>query len=202
MADDFFDSVAKDWDENAARMLATEETSEAIKNALPPGTFEHGLEIGAGTGLLGVKLLHLFRHLTFCDTSEGMLDELRRKLKSNAITNADVLSFDFSRAGYEKGFDCIFSQMLFHHVKDIPAYVKNLLASLNPGGFLCTVDLDVEDGSFHSGREGIYHNGIERDYFKGVLEKEGMTIYHESTPLIMHRNDKDYPAFLIIGKKA
>lgn len=198
---DFFDNVARDWDKNARRLETAETIGRAIREVLPEGLSMEGLEVGCGTGLLGFELLPIFRHLTFCDTSEGMLSEVDSKLKNRSIENGSSLSFNFVEGSYEGKFDCIFSQMLFHHVENIPAYLENLAGSLKEGGFICAADLDPEDGSFHKENSSYYHNGIERDFFKNSLTALGFSIYHESTPLVVSRNGREYPVFLIIAKK-
>lgn len=202
MSRDFFDKKAKEWDSSSRRVERAEAVARAISGALPDKMFLKALEVGCGTGLLGFKLLSTFRHITFCDISEKMLDQVDRKLSEQESTKGDTLNFDFVSGKYDDYFDCIFSLQQFHHIEDVPSYIKNLTASLNPGGFLCISDLDEEDGSFHKDDDdSYYHDGFDREKMKLTLIESGLNIFHESTPFINLKNGKEYPIFLIIGRR-
>lgn len=202
MSRDFFDKKAKDWDSNSRRVERAEAVARAIAGALPDKMFLKALEIGCGTGLLGFNLLSSFRHVTFCDISEKMLEQVEQKLGEQDSLKGATLNFDFEKGSYDDYFDCIFSLQQFHHIKNIPLYIKNLTASLSPGGFLCISDLDEEDGSFHGEEDdSFHHKGIDREQLKLTLIENGLNIFHESTPFVNIKNGKEYPIFLIIGRR-
>lgn len=202
MSKNFFDAKAKEWDGNSRRVERAQAVAKDMARALPDKSLIKALEVGCGTGLLGFNLISLFRHITFSDISAEMLVEVECKLKEGESRKGTTLNFDFTQGRYEGLYDCIFSLHQFHHIEDIPTYIENLTLSLNSGGFLCISDLDSEDGSFHNDeKDRYYHDGIDREFLKRTLIEKGYNIFHESTPFVNRKNGRDYPIFLIIGRK-
>ena len=74
-----FEQKANNWDLDPEKVRRAREVAEAIAAAVPIVPGLTALEYGCGTGLLGLALGPLFGHLTFADSSEGMLDVLRQR---------------------------------------------------------------------------------------------------------------------------
>ena len=61
----------------------------------------------------------------------------------------------------DERFDLIVTVMALHHIENISVVLTGFAELLVEGGYLCVVDLDEEDGSFHGDHfEG--HRGFRR----------------------------------------
>jgi len=104
----------------------------------PAKPFEHGLEIGAGTGYFTLNLLQTgaLEKATATDLSPGML----RTLESNAEqlglevetvqSEAEQLPFD------DAAFDLVFGHAVLHHIPDLDRAIAEFFRVLQPGGVL------------------------------------------------------------------
>lgn len=71
-------------------------------------------------------------------------------------------------------YDVIYNSMVLHHIHDTKAIIENFYHLLNKDGYLCIVDLDEEDGSFHKEYpEFDGHNGFNQNDLKYILISAG-----------------------------
>jgi ubiquinone/menaquinone biosynthesis C-methylase UbiE len=98
--------------------------------------FGDALEIGAGTGYLGLNLVQngLIERLTASDISAGMLDTLSvtaARLGLNVTaTRADATDLPFPDAS----FDLVFGHAVLHHLPDLDRAFAEFARVLRPGG--------------------------------------------------------------------
>jgi ubiquinone/menaquinone biosynthesis C-methylase UbiE len=145
-----FDSRAAKWDDFPVHI----ERSRAIARALlDSGLIKKNhrlLDFGAGSGLLGEFLGPHCREMVLMDSSAGMVEVMRDKVVRNGWINLEPIHHDLLVEPYLGcPFDGIVTQMVLHHIDDIPALLLRFSEMLRPGGFLAIADLYPEDGSFH-----------------------------------------------------
>ena len=75
---------------------------------------------------------------------------------------------------------------VLHHVENVPKLLKNFNKKLKPGGWLCSIDLEKEDGSYHH-HEGVPHKGFERTEFEDLLKDAGFTPAHYSNEIVIEK---------------
>ena len=169
-----FDHEAKNWD-NAERTERARQVAIAISKKTSDGG--SGLEVGSGTGLVSFFLKDHFDRIKLIDTSEGMIDVLNDKIKAADLTHFEANTFNLLTDGnLGETFDTIYSSMVMHHINDINEMISACKRHLKPGGKLCIIDLDKEDGQFHSNEPGFSgHNGFDQGELAIVLEKVGFT---------------------------
>ena len=90
-----FDSKAQEWDSPKKQKMATR-IANAIALEIDFTQIKTLLDYGAGTGSVGLHFADKVEHLTFMDTSEGMLNVLSDKIKDYSI-EANVLNMDLSK---------------------------------------------------------------------------------------------------------
>jgi ubiquinone/menaquinone biosynthesis C-methylase UbiE len=93
------------------------------------------LEVGCGTG----NYIHSIAETIGCachgiEPSEQMLLMARGQGPNVDFSRGSAESLDFP----DNTFDLVFSVDVIHHVTDRPAYIKEALRVLRPGGKLCT----------------------------------------------------------------
>lgn len=196
--DEPFSARAKKWDNLGHAQQAAALVSK-IKSANLLQAQEDVIEVGCGTGLVGLELAGQVRHITMVDTSEGMLSVLKEKIERmpelhNRIT---VVHGELSAVSAPASVIVIF--MTLHHIEDVRQFFEDAKKRLVPGGRLVIGDLYAEDGSFH-GSMKVPHNGFDPDKLACELENMGFE-RQEICPLTrMPKSGVDYPLFFLCSK--
>ena len=196
-----FDSRAAEWDDNPARVALAKGIAAAIKTAIPLARTMSAMEFGCGTGLISRGLLPMVESIKAIDLSPGMIEQLQKRITEDGLQNISACCLDIFIDPPNESFDLIFSGMVLHHVPDTDALLNALTALLASGGFIALADLDTEDGSFHQDIEGFLHHGFNRKTLLQKLRACGFEKTAAVTAHVMHRNERDYPVFLITARK-
>ena len=204
-----FDERAADWD-SPERVERAAALAGAIVDAVPiePGT--RAIELGAGTGLLGLAIrdrvgAERLAELLLTDTSPGMLDVANGKIADGRRPGVSTARFDLAQDPPPPGapFDLALSLLVLHHVEDTAEALRGVAGLLRPGGRIALSDLDTEDGTFHDAEaEGIHHHGFDRDHLRRLAEAAGFTDVRLSTAGSFEREGRRYPLFLLVARRA
>ena len=200
-----FDDEAAEWD-TPERIGRVHVVAEAIRDRISLTRHTRAVDIGAGTGLLGLDLLPHVASVVLADPSEGMVAAARSKIEARRIENATAIVYDVTDDPPRGApFDLVVSMLVMHHVEDNAAVLRSVHSMLRPGGQMALVDLDAEDGSFHDDPEGhgVHHQGFDR----GELETRARACGFEDVGTrivseITRENGRSYPLFLLSGRRA
>src|SRR6476661_5115904 len=153
-----FDERARDWD-TPDRIERAGEVAAAIRAAVPLSGDERLIDVGAGTGLLGLALVDDVGSVTLADPSAGMIEVANEKLAGGDLPTVHAVHHDLiADPAPAEPFDLAVSMLVLHHIEDTAAALAGVHALLAPGGRIALADLDSEDGTFHSPEaEGIHH---------------------------------------------
>jgi predicted TPR repeat methyltransferase len=197
---DHFDEKAATWDDDPAKVERAQVVAQAIRAAIPLDPDTRLLEYGAGTGLVTQALRDAVGPVTMADTSAGMREVMDRKVADGAIPDARVWDLDLSAAtAPDERFDLIVTVLTLHHITDLEPVLAAFANLLDDGGHLCIVDLEEEDGSFHTGEFGGHH-GFAQTALTSLLERAG---FREISFQRCHQIERDsgtYPLFLAIAR--
>src|SRR5256886_12242265 len=100
--------------------------------------FEHGLEIGAGTGYftLNLMLAGVLREAVCTDISPGMLATLRANADELGL-EVETVAGDAERLALpDESFDLVFGHAVLHHLPDLERAFAEFHRVLRPGGTL------------------------------------------------------------------
>ena len=177
-----FNDYAKTWDtDERIRRAAT--IANEISNSICINENLSAMEFGCGTGLVSFNLYDRFKSITLVDSSKGMIDILNSKIDKYEVTNMIAYNLDISnKDSLNMKFDVIYNSMVLHHIHDTINIMNKFEQLLNKDGYLCIVDLDEEDGSFHKNDPDFDgHNGFNQAKLQEALIKSGFRDIESNT---------------------
>jgi tRNA (cmo5U34)-methyltransferase len=201
-----FDEAAKTWDNNPINWERSEAIASKIKQRINLNPDMKALEFGAGTGILSFLLKDLLKEITMMDSSPEMVKVMKEKTAAIGATNLRSIFFDLTQSEYTNStFDLIYTQMVLHHIADIPAILSKLFQLINAGGSIAIADLFLEDGSFH-GNDFDGHKGFDPEEMSDLLEDIGFRNIQfeycfEIRRLTNTNEVREYPVFIITANK-
>ncbi len=201
-----FDKKALTWDDNPMFVERANNIANKIKEHIPLNKNMDAFEYGCGTGLISFQLLPFVNKITLADTSDGMLDVVRSKIKKADIINMNVIKMDLTTDNIpDNKFDLIYTSLTLHHINNINMVFSKFYMMLKKHSFLSIADLDKEDGHFHdSGFLG--HHGFDRKEMKKMFETTGFRNVKSETGYEIKRERSEgkidtYPVFIMTGEK-
>jgi len=201
-----FDKEAAQWDKPERIKLANDVANAIIREAGQLSKV-NALDFGCGTGLLTLMLQTHVKTITGVDSSMGMLEVLRGKIKTQGLENVYAMFVNFEKGVRVQGaYDLIVSNMTVHHVQDTAALFRQWYALLLPGGRVFFSDLDSEDGLFHNDNTGVFHHGFDRAKLKTILHTISYREIRDTTASTIIKEvagggTREFPVFLISAKK-
>jgi ubiquinone/menaquinone biosynthesis C-methylase UbiE len=139
----YHDAAAADYDAKWGidlGQVGQRQVRSKLRKALgaDAGTFESGLEIGAGTGYFVLNLLQLgiLEEATATDISPGMLEALDRSAERLGLDVRTVRSEAEELPFPDESFDLVFGHAVLHHVPDLERAFAECERVLRPGGSL------------------------------------------------------------------
>jgi ubiquinone/menaquinone biosynthesis C-methylase UbiE len=197
---DSFVAKAAQWDSPDKINMTKKFLSEMLFHVNPQLGWK-ALEIGAGTGLVGLNVEPLVGKIIMVDTSKAMLEVLRQKVYDES--KVDILHgevFDYKQAD----IDFIFSAMAFHHLSDVEKTLQHMSTITKPGAWVVVGDLVTEDGSFHN-FEPIPYCGFDtaelsKQFGKAGFEVKLIKIYNVISR-VTEEKTTNYEQFMLIAKR-
>ncbi len=202
-----FDEYAKTWDTdkriNRAKIIANE-----INKSISIDKNCSAMEFGCGTGLVSFNLYDRFKRITLVDSSKGMIDILNSKINKYRVNNMVTKHLDIlaDKNALDTKFDVIYNSMVLHHINNTSLIIGKFHKLLNNDGYLCIVDLNEDDGSFHKEYPDFDgHNGFNQEKLKGSLisvgfsDIESNTFYYDEK--IIEGEKVKYSLFLMKARK-
>jgi SAM-dependent methyltransferase len=197
-----FDERAREWD-TAERRERAETVAAAIRDAVDVASAPRTIEIGSGTGLLGLALVDDLGDLVLAEPSAGMREVAQEKIDRLGRPGVSTIPFDLlNDVPPTPPFDLAISLLVLHHLRDPRAALAAVHALLRPGGEVAISDLDTEDGGFHDEEaEGVYFLGFDRDELERIAREVGFDDVALVTATTSVNERGEYPLFLLTARR-
>ncbi len=200
-----FDKVANRYD-TPDKEKRSEEFVKQLLEVLPINKNFKVMDIGAGTGLVDVILSKYVGQIYAFDLSEGMLNVFKEKIKKLGINNIKIFKKDVLKEEFpEKDFDLVITSMTFHHLDNPQEALKKIADYLKKGGYVAIIDLEKEDGTFHSDNTDVKHFGFTYQEVESWFKNNGFSDFQIKTIYNIEKeregNIRKYPVFMAVGKK-
>ena len=202
-----FDQESTNWDQVPRRVKVAQDIAQSIIREISLTPDMDVLDFGCGTGLLTLALQPFVRSITGVDSSQGMLDVFKTKIKEHNLNNVKADYIDLDMGDVLTGsYHLIVSSMTLHHIKNITPLLKQFHSILLPSGQLAIADLDLDYGKFHSDNEGVFHFGFDREDLHRMFRDIGFCNVRYQTAAQVEKAVGDgltrlFALFLITGRK-
>ena len=130
------------------------------------------LDLGAGTGLIGLNFVNQVKHIIFEDVSKIMLDYLEYKCETQGIKNFTIFNGIIEDLNIKEKVDLITCGMVLHHIENLQSVFKKCLEILKPNGFFCITDLKKDAPMFNIGIHEHHHKMPHRGFIPEELCEE------------------------------
>jgi len=130
-----FDDVAPEYDDDK-----TEEYRACVSLVVEyadPTTEDTVLDLGCGTGAIGLALAEDAGRVLGRDISEGMMAEAREKAEARGLDNVSIEAGTFREPNVEESVDIVVSNFAMHHLSDEEKRAAiGVIADLGPRRFV------------------------------------------------------------------
>ena len=202
-----FDKDAASYDLKPGRVKLAQDVATAVMSEVKLNDDMDVLDFGCGTGLVTLQLQPYVRTITGADSSHGMLDVLRSKIKDRKLTNVKTEFIDpEKKVELKNKYHLVVCSMTLHHVEDLGYIFHEFYNCLLPGGHLCIADLDSDEGDFHRDKTGVVHFGFDRAEMRRLFTEGGFQDMRDVTAASVVKDLSDgrsraFTVFLMIGRK-
>lgn len=152
--------------------------------------FEHVLDLGCGTGLIGRVIAPIAKHITGIDIAPKMIEEAHKKNIYQELIIGDISDF---LAKTNAQYDCITAMDVFPYIGDLEPIFKSMTQKLETHGYIL---FSTEINAFSTwklettGRFSHAPQYIEKladSYSLEIIEKQKITgrLHHEKPVYLM-----------------
>lgn len=203
-----FDQEAVNWDQVPGRVKVAHDIAQRMIQEITLTPAIDVLDFGCGTGLLTFVLQSFVHSIIGADSSQGMLEIFKTKIKEQNLNNVKAEYIDLDKGDVLKGaYHLIVSSMTLHHIRNITPLLKQFYSILLPSGQLAIADLDLDDGKFHSNNDGVFHGGFDRKELHRMFIAAGFRDVREQKVTQVEKtvgdgNSRIFTIFLMTARKS
>lgn len=177
-----FDAGAASFDADLVSKLGygiPREMVDALRAVGPPTAPWNVLDLGCGTGLVGVEIAPYMRHLVGVDLAPNMIERARHRNTYTDLHCADLMTALSAENARDVRYDIVTAADVFIYVGKLDAVIPAIRRVLKPGGlFAFSAESAEAAGSSPEGyRLGVMGRYAHRaDYLRHLAQQNGFGI--------------------------
>lgn len=149
-------------------------------------TYERALDLGCGTGLSGMVLRPISRHLTGVDLAAKMLAVARGKGIYDELVEAELLAFLQQSTGH---YDLVVAADVLPYLGDLAPLLQAMQARLTPAGvFWFTTEISMTAPWVLQNSMRFCHHA---EYIQNVCQQYGYLVMHQETVVARKQDEQD-----------
>ena len=166
-----------------------------LLHALQATPFSRTVDLGAGTGLTGIVLREMSKHLTGIDIAHKMLAEARKKHIYDELIESELILF--LQQDKEK-FDLAVAADVLPYLGNLEPLFKALSNRLAPEGLFVFSSEISEEEPWHlqDSARFCHHN----DYIQSMCSAHGFQLERQEKVIARHQNDTPLPVMLYAAR--
>lgn len=130
-----FDRKASQYDDRDRPIYQA--CCEIVRDSIEPRADDVVVDLGAGTGAIGLSVAPAVKKVILRDISEGMLEQARGKAASQGQANVDIDQGRFLAPNYDGPATVVTSNFAMHHLDDVDKRVAiGRIAQYQPRRFV------------------------------------------------------------------
>lgn len=152
---------------------------QALRAIVGSGPFHRALDLGCGTGLVGVAFKDCTAEIVGIDLAERMIAEARKKNIYTSLHALDILDYFASDDERARPFDLIVAADVFIYVGKLDHVFAPARAHMVPGGCFAFSVEECATGTFALQPSGRYAHS--RAYIEDLARAHGFTVVASDT---------------------
>jgi predicted TPR repeat methyltransferase len=156
------------------------------------------LDVGCGTGLVGVALRPLARRLVGVDLSACMLEQARQRQVYDQLIEAELIEF---LGGKSCSFEVLTAADVLSYLGDLAEFFQCAARVLRPGGIAVVVLEALEGGgNYRLNSTGRFSHSPT--YLRYEIERSGLTVAHLRDDVMRNEASKPVATLVAAATKA
>jgi predicted TPR repeat methyltransferase len=154
------------------------------------------LDLGCGTGLMGVQLRSISKKLDGVDLSQNMLDKAKQRQVYDNLICSEIIEF---LASLYNRYDLVVSTDVFVYFGDLTRVFELVHGILQHDGYFCFSVESTDQGDYVLRTTGRYQHS--RDYLEQLAMRCGFVVETIDRTIIRQEYKLDVHGFLVIMRR-
>jgi predicted TPR repeat methyltransferase len=192
-----FDDYADQFEENLVADLhyrVPEHLRTQLQAVCPTGTrFVNAIDLGCGSGLVGIQLRPLATRMSGVDLSPGMLEKAREKKIYDVLARADIIEF---LAATEERYDLFTAADLFIYVGNLEPVFSAVGGAAMAGAWFAFSTEATDEANYKLNETGRYSHS--RSYIELLSRKFGFAVRSCQAESIRTQSGRPVAGYLFV----
>ncbi len=196
IVEDIFDDHASYFDSHLVNELEYNVPSKLLDLILQRAEKDklgEALDLGCGTGLMGVELRPIVKRLVGVDLSRRMLEKAKALAIYDELACRDIVEFTESDT---RSYDLVTSTDVFIYVGDLAAIFDAVYRRLNLGGYFALSVEATDEGNYVLSESGRYQH--KKEYLEQLGHDNGFKIHAIEDCILRKEYQRGMPGFLAL----
>jgi predicted TPR repeat methyltransferase len=151
------------------------------------------LDLGCGTGLMGIQIISIAKTLVGVDLSQRMLDKAKRRSVYDDLICNEIIEFLKS---HTKKYDLVIATDVFIYLGDLMQVFALVHRNLNHHGYFCFSVESTSEGDYLLRATGRYQHS--KSYLERLALRCGFMVLAIERTILRQESTTDVPGFLAI----